>query len=95
VRTPDYEVDRRFWPDGHYEGGYLFRDALVVEVTPPDSSTGRWRVECTWESTRDAVPVVATEFAAADDPRLEVPFAASGAPGIDGVVVVQLSRWND
>ena len=33
VRVPDYEVDRRFWPDEHYEGGTLFADKLNLEVT--------------------------------------------------------------
>jgi hypothetical protein len=30
IRVPDYEVERKFWTDGHYEGGYLFQDAVVV-----------------------------------------------------------------
>ena len=38
VRVPDYEVDRTLWFDEHYEGGYLFRDALVIELVPPTNS---------------------------------------------------------
>ena len=30
VRVPDYEVERKFWADGHYEGGYLFHDTVIV-----------------------------------------------------------------
>ena len=37
VRVPDYEIDKKLWVDQHYEGGYLFRDAVVVKMTPPPS----------------------------------------------------------
>lgn len=32
VRVPDYEVDRSFMWNKHYEGGYLFRDSVVIDV---------------------------------------------------------------
>ncbi|MDN8617258.1 esterase/lipase family protein [Variovorax ginsengisoli] len=35
IRAPDYEVDKAFWPDGHYEGVQLFRDSLVVTLYDP------------------------------------------------------------
>ena len=42
VRVPDYEVERRFWPDGHFEGGYLFRDTLIVQMVPPAKDGKSW-----------------------------------------------------
>ncbi len=27
-----YEVDRRFWLDDHFEGGYLFKDSVTFHV---------------------------------------------------------------
>ena len=95
VRTPDYEVDRRFWPDRHYEGGYLFRDALVLEVIPPQAPGAPWNVTGIWESQQGAGPTFARSFdPALGDPLVEVPFSAPGAPGIDGLLRVQLSLWN-
>ena len=35
VRVPDYEVEKKFWPDRHYEGGYLYRDTVVIELKVP------------------------------------------------------------
>ena len=34
VRVPEYEVDRKLFPDDHYEGAILFADKLNIEVTP-------------------------------------------------------------
>lgn len=61
IRAPDYEVDRAFWPDGHFEGVSLFRDSLVVTIYDPadlvklklsrgqpvDSDTN-WMVSYSW-----------------------------------------------
>lgn len=34
VLVPEYEVDERWRPDNHYEGGYLFRDKINIDVIP-------------------------------------------------------------
>lgn len=66
VRAPDYEVDRSFWPDGHYEGVSLFRDSLIVTVFDPDDlqkealakqlpapTPGAWKVTYRWQRGAD------------------------------------------
>ena len=44
VRVPDYEVEGALWTKEHYEGGYLFRDTIVVEMVPPAAAGGDWTV---------------------------------------------------
>ncbi|MDT9151134.1 hypothetical protein RSW37_25720, partial [Escherichia coli] len=29
VRVPDYEIEQKLWVNQHYEGSYLYRNALV------------------------------------------------------------------
>ena len=41
VLVPDYEVDGIAWLDKHYEGGYLYRDMILVEATPDTPGTRR------------------------------------------------------
>ncbi|WP_436308214.1 esterase/lipase family protein [Variovorax sp. LjRoot290] len=62
IRAPDYEVNKAFWADGHYEGVTLFRDSLVVTIfEPAESQTddpgkkaelkglpGIWKVHYEW-----------------------------------------------
>ncbi|MNQ89734.1 hypothetical protein D3C85_1050500 [compost metagenome] len=55
VKAPDYEVDRSFWKDGHYEGVSIFRDSLVVTLYDPTDHTEllgqptkEWLLEYYW-----------------------------------------------
>ena len=32
VQVPVYEVDKRFWMDEHFEGGYVFSDTITFHV---------------------------------------------------------------
>jgi hypothetical protein len=56
VRTPDYEVVKKFWPDTHFEGGYLFQDTMIVKLTPPLQEDEKWIIistgraaNCKWQ----------------------------------------------
>lgn len=96
VRVPDYEVDRKFWPNQHYEGGYLFRDSVVVEMIPPSKSDGDWQVTYDWQS--DNLGQAATPL----DPKalrsgkveLTIPFDSDTTPGIRGKLRFVASGWN-
>lgn len=55
IRAPDYEVERAFWRDGHYEGVSLFRDSLIVTIFDPEAHakeiqapTSDWLVRYSW-----------------------------------------------
>ncbi len=96
LRAPDYEVERALWFDKHYEGGYLFRNAVVIELVPPKGE-GAWSVKYAWQGAAMQVAnrkVAATELA---DGRVEVeiPFDSKKAPGVRGVLRFVLSAWNE
>jgi hypothetical protein len=96
VRVPDYEVDNTLWIDKHYEGGYLFRDALVVELAPPRTEGGKWKVHYAWQGQGFAT--ADTEIAASEiaGGRIEVtiPFDSQTTPGTRGQVRFVVSAWN-
>lgn len=96
VRVPDYEVEKRFWADSHYEGGYLFRDALVVEMSPPKEEGGEWSAKFSWQSDRvgQATRPLAYKTLNSGQQEMTVPFSAKGAPGITGQLRFVLSAWN-
>lgn len=95
VRAPDYEVERKLWFDRHYEGGYLFRDALVVELVPP-TGDGDWSVKYAWQgaSVRPATKRVATKDLAGGRAEVVIPFDSKTSPGITGTLRFVLSAWN-
>lgn len=101
VRVPDYEVERKFWPNRHYEGQYLFQDSVVLELRPPTQPDGAWKILYDWQS--DNVGQAETEV----DPvklkqgkiEVRIPFSTKDAtrpisPGISGCLRFQAQLWN-
>lgn len=96
VRVPDYEIDRKLWINEHYEGGYLFRDSLVIELVPPRNAGEVWRVKYAWQGGGVSVADTEVEAVVLDKGRIEmsIPFGNDAAPGIKGAVRLIASGWN-
>jgi hypothetical protein len=101
VRAPDYEVERRFWPDRHYEGQYLFNDAVVVELKPPPASGGDWKVVYDWQSDNvgQAETTIEPQKLNGGHVEITIPFCTNDAtppisPGIKGSLRFVISQWN-
>ncbi|MFT7721331.1 MAG: hypothetical protein QM788_00605 [Roseateles sp.] len=108
VRAPDYEIERRLWLNEHFEGGYLFRNALILEMVPPADGSGSdaWKVKYAWQDAGVAMAdteITPTQLQAG---RIEVsvPFdsgtlGANGKlrpthPGIRGRLRFVIEGWN-
>jgi len=102
VRVPDYQVNKKFWLDGHYEGSSLFRDTLVVEMAPPPDGVvgGQWNVKYGWQTDTAGRASLPISYQRVQDDRLEfvVPLSTQGTalsrPGITGKVRLQVSAWH-
>lgn len=102
VRVPDYQVNNKFWLDGHYEGSSLFRDTLIIELAPPPANdpTKDWSVNYGWQTDtggKASLPMSPKQLAGG---KLQfiVPLsslgAAPAAPGISGKVRLEVSAWS-
>lgn len=102
VRVPDYQVDRKFWLDGHFEGSSLFRDTLIVEMAPPapGSANDQWDVKYGWQTDTAGRASLPISYQQVMNGKFEftVPLSTQGsalsAPGITGRVRLQVSAWN-
>jgi hypothetical protein len=97
IRVPDYEIDRRLWINEHFEGGYLYRDAVVVELLPPDQETDPWHIEYDWQSDnlgKASRPLDPKELAGGKVEVL-IPFESTTRPGITGRVRFVVGHWNE
>lgn len=106
VRAPDYEVDHKLWLNEHYEGGYLFRDTVLIELVPPQNDGAAWQVQYAWQGTGVAPASIPVNVQAlqSGEVLVEVPFdsqtpASAGPPqptnpGITGKVRFVISTWN-
>jgi hypothetical protein len=101
VRVPDYEVNKQFWPDRHYEGGYLYRDTVVIELKPPAKDGAAWQVGYNWQS-RDVAQgnkPIAVEKLKNGKVEIDIPFATRDetpprSPGVMGKLRFVISPWN-
>lgn len=105
VRVPDYEIERKLWINEHYEGGYLFRNSLILDLTPPTQAGGKWKISYAWQDA--GVAAAHTEIDArkisGEEVEIAIPFdshtvAADGSrqpsvPGIRGKVRLRISAW--
>ena len=96
IKVPEYEVDKKFWPDGHFEGSSLFEDELTAEMFPPDRQGADWTVVFTWRSTpqRPRRYSVSPGKLDAGTAELVVPFDQPGQPGITGNLRIRVALWN-
>lgn len=107
VRVPDYEIENRLWFNEHYEGGYLFRDSLIIEMVPPASEGQKWKVKYAWQGSGVAPADQTAEVAQlADDQSVTVsiPFDSvlldherkqkPAYPGLRGKLRFEISAWN-
>ena len=106
IRVPDYEIERKLWINEHYEGGYLFRNAIILEMVPPRNDREKWKVTYAWQGA-GVVPasteVDATELLAH---RVEVSVDFDSHtkgddgtniptnPGVKGKLRFVISAWN-
>ncbi|MCL2670224.1 MAG: hypothetical protein FWE89_06020, partial [Syntrophaceae bacterium] len=98
VRVPDYEIEKKLWINEHYEGSYLFRNQILVELTPPATSGGKWKVNYAWQGT--SLNLETTEVDAktlkAGKVEVKIPLPSDGKtiPRIEGQLRFVVSAWN-
>ena len=89
-------MERKFWAGRHYEGGYLFRDSVVLEMTPPKAADGDWQISYDWQSDKPGLATrpLDTKALAAERAELSIPFDSKATPGIRGRLAFVITQWN-
>jgi hypothetical protein len=96
IRVPDYEVDRKLWVNEHYEGGYLFRDAIVLEMFPPEAPGEKWKVTSAWQG-QDSKPLdqeIDAKAITQGKVAVRIGFESKTTPGVKGQLRFVVSAWN-
>lgn len=100
VRVPDYEIERRLWPNEHYEGSYLFRNTVIIQLQPPRSAGEKWKISYSWQGTgvNSASSELAPEQLKNGNVQVRLPIDSDGNstnPAISGALRFVVSGWND
>src|SRR6185503_13708506 len=93
VRASDYQVDGLLFFKNHFEGGYLFRDMVTMEATPPTKKDGDWIIEYRFGNAGG--PPKRAKIVEDDDDVLtfEIPIEQPNPPGIKARLRVETRYW--
>lgn len=106
VKIPDYEIEKRFWFNEHFEGGYLFRNSLILEIVPPSDDTTPWKIKYSWQDSGFSSADIALNPNPLSGGECDVTIPvesmtldATGAqrpstPGISGSLRFKIQSWN-
>lgn len=100
IRVPQYEVDRKFWFDDHYEGGHIFRDKINLEAFPPTADAtdptveaSVWTLKYGFDSTGpNAASQVAAQSETDDGISFVIPVAQPVRPGLKARLVLRAKK---
>lgn len=92
VLVPEYEIDGSWFAAEHYDGGYLFRDKLNLEVSSESGAQLRYG----WDGRTPNRTSKSIRATAKDDGRLEyrVPVQQKTVPGINAEMVIRTQPWS-
>jgi hypothetical protein len=97
VIVPDYEVDGVLWLNRHYEGGYIYRELILVEAKPDAQAPAGWTLAYGYQgktpnAAKEKAPVTPL---AGGGLTFSIPVQSrkSQHPGIDAQLRINLRNW--
>jgi hypothetical protein len=99
VLVPDYVVDGLLFLKRHYEGGFIYRELILVEAFPDKTAPAGWRIRYGYQDMNPGKPGVEAETRelVAGDPdqgiAFEVPIEQKTRPGLRGRLRLEARPW--
>jgi hypothetical protein len=94
VRVPEYEVDGVLFFKNHFEGGYLFRDLVIFEATPPADGKSGWKLDYRFAGDPTKAGTLTAQADAQGRLVFHVPVEQPNAPGLKGRLRIETRFWN-
>jgi hypothetical protein len=99
VLVPDYQVDGVMWLKKHYEGGYLYRELILVEATPDESALGGWSIRYGFQGKTPnmaKIPAQTRALPEAEGPGLcfDIEIVQTQRPGLTATLRIEARPWN-
>ncbi len=97
VLVPDYEVDGSFFLKRHYEGGFIFRELILVEAFPDTKATAGWRIKYGFQDINPGKPGVDAEtrlLDAGEGLAFNIPIEQKAKPGLRGALRIEARSWS-
>jgi len=100
VLAPDYEVDGVIFMKRHYEGGFIFRELILIEAFPDHDAPGGWHIRYGYQDINPGKPGVDahTRLLVENNPDLgiilEIPVEQHARPGLHGRLRIEARPWS-
>jgi hypothetical protein len=98
VLVPDYEVDGVLFMKRHFEGGFIYRELILVEAFPDDSALGGWRVKYGYQDMNPGKPGkdAETRPLGGNETGLafDIPIEQKTRPGLTGKLRIEARPWS-
>jgi hypothetical protein len=92
ILVPEYEVDRKWRLDDHYEGGYLFRDKINFDLsTTGDSLVLKVGFDSKTPNRANKKLDAMTEDGVT---RFQLPISRKSKPGISATLIICAAPWD-
>ncbi len=100
VLVPDYVVDGLLFMKRHYEGGFIYRELILVEAFPDDSAPAGWRIKYGYQDMNPGKPGkdVETRPLIKGKPNagiaFDIPIEQNARPGLRGTLRIEARPWS-
>ncbi len=100
VLVPDYVVDGLLFMNRHYEGGFIYRDLILVEVIPDQKEKAGWRIKYGFQDINPGKPGKDVRPRPLDENRPEagitfdIPVEQKTRPGLSGKLRIEIRPWS-
>jgi hypothetical protein len=100
VLVPDYEIDGVLWLKRHFEGGYIYRELILVEATPnPEAADekDKWTVNFGYQSETPnsaQTPAPTSPLPEGDGISFNIPVIRKNHPGINATLRIEARPWS-
>jgi len=97
VLVPDYEVDGVLFMKRHYEGGFIYRELILVEAFPDPAAPNGWRVKYGFQDINPGKPGIDAELKPlanqAEGFGFSIPIEQKIRPGLRGTLRIEARPW--
>jgi pimeloyl-ACP methyl ester carboxylesterase len=100
VLVPDYEIDKVMFMKRHYEGGFIYRELILIEAFPDKNEPSGWRVKYGYQDINPGKPGVdaTLEPISSSNPgagfKFTIPVEQKTRPGLRGELRIEARPWS-
>lgn len=101
VLVPDYEVNGAIFMKRHYEGGFIYRELILVEAFPDADALGGWRINYGFQDINPGKPgkdaptsTLVDGAGAVLGLTFDIPIDQKARPGLHGKLRIEARPWS-